>query len=433
MTDLELFARGRLSDVGATVFAALMNRTPSDNPDLVNSVASILTEVQNRGDQALLKMAERFDEVVLTELEVPSDAWKKANDALDPLVRKALQRAARNIRAFHEIQVPGDVSLDVEPGVRITRSWAPLRRIGVYAPGGRAAYPSSVLMGVVPAKAAGVDDVLVCSPPGPSGYPPDEVLAACAVAGADRLFAIGGAGAVAALTYGTQTIPRVDAVFGPGNRWVTEAKRQVAGQVVIDSPAGPSEVLVLADEQSASRLVAYELMAQAEHDPDAACVLVTTSARLAADVEVALLDQLRGAPRAEICLQAFRSAGAILTADSLEEAIGFTRSYAPEHLSVMTTNATADAKSVGTAGTIFVGAAASVAFGDYLTGANHVLPTAGRAKSFSGLSTLHYLRSFTIQEIEANGADAMADDVAVLAEAEGLQAHGKAALARRLF
>ena len=169
MTDLELFARGRLSDVGATVFAALMNRTPSDNPDLVNSVASILTEVQNRGDQALLKMAERFDEVVLTELEVPSDAWEKANDALDPLVRKALQRAARNIRAFHEIQVPGDVSLDVEPGVRITRSWAPLRRIGVYAPGGRAAYPSSVLMGVVPAKAAGVDDVLVCSPPGPSG------------------------------------------------------------------------------------------------------------------------------------------------------------------------------------------------------------------------------------------------------------------------
>ena len=357
MTDLELFARGRLSDVGATVFAALMNRTPSDNPDLVNSVASILTEVQNRGDQALLKMAERFDEVVLTELEVPSDAWEKANDALDPLVRKALQRAARNIRAFHEIQVPGDVSLDVEPGVRITRSWAPLRRIGVYAPGGRAAYPSSVLMGVVPAKAAGVDDVLVCSPPGPSGYPPDEVLAACAVAGAARLFAIGGAGAVAALTYGTQTIPRVDAVFGPGNRWVTEAKRQVAGQVVIDSPAGPSEVLVLADEQSDSRLVAYELMAQAEHDPDAACVLVTTSARLAADV----------------------------------------------------------------------------AFGDYLTGANHVLPTAGRAKSFSGLSTLHYLRSFTIQEIEANGADAMADDVAVLAEAEGLQAHGKAALARRLF
>lgn len=432
MTGLELFARGPLSNIRAAVLATLMNRTPSDNSDLVTSVASILADVKNRGDQALLEMSERFDEVVLSELEVPSSAWKKANDALDPRVRKALERAARNIHAFHEIQVPEEVSLDVEPGVRITRAWAPLRRIGVYAPGGRAAYPSSVLMGVVPAKAAGVDEVLVCSPAGPSGSPPDEVLAACAVAGADRLFTIGGAGAVAALTYGTQTIPPVDAVVGPGNRWVTEAKRQVAGQVVIDSPAGPSEVLVLADEQSDPQLVAHELMAQAEHDPDAACVLVTTSAQLAANVEGALVDQLQSAPRAEICMQAFRAAGAILTADSLEEAIGFTRSYAPEHLSIMTADATADAKRVGTAGTIFVGAAASVAFGDYLTGANHVLPTAGRARSFSGLSTLHYLRSFTIQEIEATGADAMADDVAVLARAEGLQAHGEAALARRL-
>ncbi|SVD12617.1 uncharacterized protein METZ01_LOCUS365471, partial [marine metagenome] len=162
-----------------------MNRAPPDNPNVVTSVASILADVQNRGDQALLEMAERFDEVVLKGLEVPSSAWKKANNALDPRVRAALERAARNIRAFHETQVPDEVSLDVEPGVRITRAWAPLQRIGVYAPGGRAAYPSSVLMGVIPAKAAGVGEVLVCSPPGPSGSPPDEVLAACAVAGAD--------------------------------------------------------------------------------------------------------------------------------------------------------------------------------------------------------------------------------------------------------
>ena len=187
----------------------------------------------------------------------------------------------------------------------------------------------------------------------------------------------------------------VDAVVGPGNRWVTEAKRQVAGQVVIDSPAGPSEVLVLADEQGDPQLVARELMAQAEHDPDAACVLVTTSAQLAANVEVALVDQLQSAPRAEICIQAFRSAGAILTADSLEEAMVFTRRYAPEHLSIMTVDAAADAKCVGTAGTIFVGAAASVAFGDYLTGANHVLPTAGRAKSFSGLCSSRQTRAST--------------------------------------
>ncbi len=196
---------------------------------------------------------------------------------LSPQIRTALERAAHNIRRFHEAQVPADVTLEVEAGVRVTRTWAPLDRVGVYAPGGRAAYPSSVLMGVVPAKAAGVADVIVCSPPGPSGLPPKEVLAASVIGGADRLFAVGGAGAVAALAYGTESCPAADAVVGPGNRWVTEAKRQVAGQVLIDSPAGPSEVLVLADGGADPRLVATEILAQAEHDPDAACVLVTTS------------------------------------------------------------------------------------------------------------------------------------------------------------
>jgi len=286
-------------------------------------------------------------------------------------------------------------------------------------------------MGVVPAKAAGVGEVIVCSPPGPDGAPPKEVLAACAIGGADRLFSLGGGGAVAALAYGTSSVPQVDAVVGPGNRWVTEAKRQVAGELVIDSPAGPSEVLVLADNEADARLAALEMMAQAEHDPDACCVLVTTSEAVAIAVENALVTELAEAPRAEICTQALETSGAILLANDLDEAIDFTNRYAPEHLSVLTQDAAATARRVTTAGTTFVGPAASVAFGDYLTGANHVLPTAGRARSFSGLSTLNYLRSYTIQEIAPEGAASMADDVATLAEAEGLPAHAAAAQARR--
>jgi histidinol dehydrogenase len=225
-------------------------------------------------------------------------------------------------------------------------------------------------------------------------------------------------------------VPAAEAVVGPGNRWVTEAKRQVAGEVVIDSPAGPSEVLVLADDGADPTLVALEVLAQAEHDPDAACVVVTTSAGVAAGVESALGRLLVETPRAEICRQALATSGAVLLADSLDEAVDFVSRYAPEHLSVMTKSAADVAGRVRTAGTTFVGPSASVAFGDYLTGANHVLPTGGRARSFSGLSTAHFLRSYTVQEISPAGAAGMADDVATLAQAEGLPAHAAAARAR---
>jgi histidinol dehydrogenase len=427
---MTLFARGRIADLEPETLARLLDRAPTDDGGLAEAVATLIADVRARGDRALLEAAERFDGVRLASLEVPKSEWQRALGALDPLVRQALERAAANIRRFHSAQLPADVTLDVEPGVRITRCWVPLTRVGVYAPGGRAAYPSSVLMGVVPARAAGVADVIVCSPPGPSGLPPEEVLAACAIGGADRLFALGGAGAVAALTYGTASVPAADAVVGPGNRWVTEAKRQVAGQVTIDSPAGPSEVLVLADASADPRLVALEMLAQAEHDPDAACVAVVTSPDLATAVELALATELAEAPRADICRRALATSGAVLTADSPDEAVRFAARYAPEHLSVMTADAARVARRVPTSGTTFVGPAASVAFGDYMTGANHVLPTAGRARSFSGLSTAHYLRSYTIQEISAAGATAMAEDVARLADAEGLPAHAAAALAR---
>jgi len=422
--------RGRLAEMSRDDLAPLLEREPMSSEGVADLVSSLVSDVRRRGDAALREMAERFDGVTLPGVEVPREAWAEALDSIDPAIRETLERAARNIRTFHEALIPGDVSLVVEPGVTVTRKWVPLSVAGVYAPGGTAAYPSSVLMGVVPARAAGVGEVVVCSPPGPGGRPPAAVLAACAIGGADRVFAIGGAGAVAAMAFGTETVPPTDTIVGPGNRWVTEAKRQVAGTVLIDSPAGPSEVLVLADASSDPRIAAREMLAQAEHDPDASCVLVSTSDAVAREAEHALAAYLSGAPRREISSRALAEAGGVLVAASMAQALDFTERYAPEHLSLLTERAREHARGIRNAGTIFVGPWASVAFGDYLTGANHVLPTAGRARSFSGLSTHHFMRSFTIQEIDEAGAASMSDDTARLAEAEGLFAHAAAARAR---
>ena len=431
MTVPELFLRGSLADVGGERLGALLERAEEPSGEVAQTVANILADVRARGDQALSDLSARFDGVRPERLEVPRSAWDAARSSLDAAVRTALERAARNIRAYHASQLPSEVVVETEPDVRVTQTWVPLHTVGVYAPGGTAAYPSSVLMGVAPAKAAGVREVVVCSPPGPDGTPPPSVMAACSIARADRLFAVGGAGAIAAMAFGTLSVPRVDAIVGPGNRWVTEAKRQVAGRVPIDAPAGPSEVLVVADESADPELVAAELLAQAEHDPDAASVLVTDSPTLARAVEEALARQLAGTPRADIARRALAARGAILTAGSVAECLRFAERYAPEHLSLMTRGAAGEARRVSTAGTVFVGGSASVCFGDYMSGANHVLPTGGRSRSFSGLSVHHFLRSYTIQEIGASGAAALADDVHTLARAEGLPAHAAAALARR--
>ncbi|HSL72461.1 MAG TPA: histidinol dehydrogenase, partial [Longimicrobiales bacterium] len=291
-------------------------------------------------------------------------------------------------------------------------------------------YPSSVLMGVVPARVAGVAEVIVCSPPGPSGIPSAAVLAACAIGGADRVFALGGAGAIAALARGTETVPRVDKIVGPGNAYVNEAKRQLSGVVAIDSPAGPSEILILADESAVPDLIALELMAQAEHDPDAAAVLVATSELLVTEVVAALHERIPAAPRGAIVRAALAANGALLVADSTAQLFEFAESYAPEHLLVLTRNPREVLERVGTAGTIFLGASSSVAFGDYITGANHTLPTAGRARAYSGLSTLDFVRWFTYQQVDAGAAAELAETTGVLADAEGLPAHAEAARAR---
>lgn len=410
----------------------LLDRRPSDEPDLQERVRGIIRAVRAGGDGALIQMARELDGVSLTVLEVPHAAWNEALGRLSRDLRKDLEEAAENIETFHRAQVPNELKVQVRPGVTLGRRAVPLGRVGVYAPGGRAAYPSSVLMGVVPARAAGVPDVVVCSPPGPSGQPPDEVLAACAIGGATRLFAIGGAGAMAALAYGTESVPRADAIVGPGNRWVNEGKRQVAGDVIIDSPAGPSEVLVVAQEGADPRLCALELICQAEHDPDAAVALVTPSASLLDSVRRALEAETALAPRREIVEQALAGQGALLLAEGMEDALSFARDYGAEHLALFTRDPKRDLDRVPTAGTVFLGQAAAVAYGDYITGANHVLPTGGMARSFSSLSTQTFMRTFTWQEISSTAASEMSEAVERMAMAEGLPGHAEAVRARRM-
>jgi histidinol dehydrogenase len=311
----------------------------------------------------------------------------------------------------------------------IGRKPHPLGRVGVYAPGGRAAYPSSVLMGVVPARVAGVSEIILCSPPQRDGLPSSVVLAAAALTEVDRVFAVGGAGAVAAMALGTQTIPRVDRVVGPGNAYVAEAKLQVTGAVAIDSPAGPSELLVIADAAGDPNRIALELAAQAEHDPRACAVAVVVGRKTADAIETALVNAIPPGPMGIAAREALAANGGVLACETLDDAIDFANAYAPEHLLIATSDDARVVDRIRGAGTVFIGRDTSVAFGDYLTGANHVLPTGGLSRAYSGLSVLDFIRWTTYQRVSASAASSVARDVIVFAEAEGLPGHALAARA----
>jgi histidinol dehydrogenase len=343
-----------------------------------------------------------------------------------------MERSARNIRRVHETFRPVGQELESEEGIIVGRRPDPLRRVGVYAPGGRAAYPSSVLMGAIPARVAGVEEVIVCSPPSrDTGRPPDVILAAAALAEVDRVFALGGAGAIAALAYGTESVPRVDRVVGPGNAYVAEAKIQVASAVAIDSPAGPSELLVLCDDSAPPAVIAREMLAQAEHDPRAAVVAVTTTPEHGAAILASIAVRLPEQPRATVAREALRNNGGVLCASSISEAISFANEYAAEHLLLLLEPSDRYMPQLRGAGTIFLGAFSSVAFGDYMTGANHVLPTGGLARCYSGLSTLDFVRWTTYQRVSRDAAARLSADVVVFANAEGLGGHALAAGAWR--
>ncbi|HZI15174.1 MAG TPA: histidinol dehydrogenase [Myxococcus sp.] len=431
-TSTVLRYRGALSALSAEDRRTLLERAggPTDTK-VASRVRDIIERVRRDGDKALFELARELDRAELSSLEVPKARCEAALAQLAPGVRDALARAARNIAKAHAAQKPQPVEIETEPGILVGRRPDPLGRVGVYAPGGRAPYPSSVLMGVVPAKVAGVGEVIVCSPPGPDGLPNAGVLAAAALAGADRVFALGGAGAVAALAYGTKSVPRVDRIVGPGNAYVAEAKLQVVGAVAIEAPAGPSEILVVADGTASPDAVAREMLAQAEHDPDAACVTLALGAVQADAIAQAVERLAAGAKRGEIVASALRSRGAVLSVESLEEAWPFVADFAPEHLLIATQEPKADLARVRNAGTVFLGERSSVAYGDYMTGSNHVLPTAGLARAYSGLNLLDFYRWTTYQRVEREAAAALAEDVGRLADSEGLYAHADAARAWR--
>lgn len=395
-------------------------------------VTAIIERVRDEGDDALRALARELDGVELDELEVPRQACTKALDSLDPALRRAMQRAADNIARVHRAQPLATVEVEPEPGITIVRRPEPLGRAGVYAPGGRAPYPSSVLMGAIPARVAGVPEIVLCSPPRrESGRPSDVVLAAAALCGVDHVFAVGGAGAIAAMAHGTETVTRVDLIVGPGNAYVAEAKIQVRNVVATDAPAGPSELLVIAGESADPEFVAREMLAQAEHDPEACVVCIALDPTSADAIERSLRAQLLEQPRTATIAAALSARGALLTAASIDDALAFAEAFAPEHLLLVVENPDAVLSDVRNAGSVFVGGSTSVVFGDYMTGANHVLPTGGLARSYSGLSTLDFVRWTTYQRVSPAAARRLAGDVAVFAEAEGLTAHAGAARAWR--
>jgi histidinol dehydrogenase len=423
--------RGRLHDLSDADCAQLLDRAAATD-DMVRTTSEAIIDVVRRdGDAALISLAREYDGVRLKSLEVPRDAWTDALRSLDPSLRAAMERAAANIRAVHAAAIPQRVEIASEPGVVVGRRPDPLHRVGVYAPGGRAAYPSSVLMGAIPARVAGVAEVVICAPPNAKGQPEPTTLAAAELSGVDRVFAVGGAGAIAAMAYGTASIPRVDRIVGPGNAYVAQAKLLVSNVVGIDSPAGPSELLIVADDSADPAHLAAEMLAQAEHDPEAIVVLVATDETLGTGVIDAIEKFLPVQGRRAIIERALSERGAILTAPSLREAVAFANRFAPEHLLLATRDADALLGDIRSAGTVFVGETSSVTFGDYITGANHVLPTGGLARSYSGLSTADFVRWTTYQRVDRDAAARLAQDVAVFAEAEHLPAHAAAARAWR--
>jgi histidinol dehydrogenase len=409
---------------GSREATALLDRSTRFEDGVDTAVAAILHDVRTRGDEAVAEYTRRFDQRE-PPYEVTRARWDELAAKVDPRVKAALQHAATRIRSFHERQHDPDVDITLD-GVRLELRVTPLARVGLYVPGGTARYPSSVLMTAIPAKVAGVAEVIMVTP-GASA----EAMLAARLAGVDQVFELGGAQAVAALAYGTATVPRVDKIVGPGNAWVASAKRQVYGEVDIDSIAGPSEVLIIADNDAPAAWVAADLLAQAEHDREARAILVTPSTALAAAVARELETQLATLPRKAIAQHAIEHHGAAVIVGSIDEAIEFANQYAPEHLELDVNEARTVAVRCTTAGAIFIGRWSSEAAGDYIAGANHVLPTGGAARYASPLSVHDFRKRTSLIEYSEAAAIAHADEIAALAACEGLDAHGRSALRRK--
>lgn len=397
--------------------------------DIVNVVSEIIGAVRQNGDAALRAYSQRFDGAALENMEVTAEEMQAAFEASDKEFIAILEEAAEHIRGYHQNQKRTDLIYTPRDGVILGQKITPLDRVGLYIPGGTANYPSTVLMNAIPAKIAGVKEVIMVSPAKGGKIAPD-VLAAANIAGVDRIFKIGGAQAIAALAYGTESIPKVDKIVGPGNAFVAEAKKQVFGKVSIDMIAGPSEILVIADGQSDAAIVAADMLSQAEHDTMASAVLVTESEALAKAVSAALEQQIPLLPRNEIARKSIDDNGKIILAQSMQEAIEIANEIAPEHLELCVDNPFDYLADIRHAGSIFLGRNAPEALGDYFAGTNHTLPTSGTAKFASPLSVDDFVKksSFTYYTKEALAKEA--EKINTFAQREGLFAHGKSATIR---
>ncbi|MFH4531800.1 histidinol dehydrogenase [Vibrio diabolicus] len=399
-----------------------------EGANITAAVSEVIAKVRNEGDSALNDLTEKFDRVKPESIRVSSQEIKAASERLSESMKNALEQAYANISKFHKAQKPQPIKVETQPGVLCEQVTRPIQKVGLYIPGGSAPLPSTVLMLGVPAKIAGCRKVVLCSPPPIA----DEILYVAKLCGIDEVYNVGGGQAVAAMAYGTETVSKVDKIFGPGNAYVTEAKRQVSNDfrgAAIDMPAGPSEVLVIADETADPDFIAADLLSQAEHGPDSQVVLVTPSAIIADQVTDAVRRQLKELSRSEIAEKALASS-LIIIAESITQAISISNYYGPEHLIVQTKNPRELLPLLDNAGSIFLGDWSPESAGDYASGTNHVLPTYGYTRTYSSLGLADFSKRMTVQELSADGLKNLAPTVVTMAEAEGLDAHKRAVTIR---
>ena len=413
-----------------SVWADICRRPSDSNPVVRDRVRAIIDRVREGGDKAIMELAMEIDGRRPESIRVSAAAIEEAGTLVSPAVKSAIAAAAANIRAFHKAQMPSPVKVETAPGVFCIQKPVPIQKVGLYIPGGTAPLFSTVLMLAIPAAIAGCRETVLCTPAGKNGKIAPEVLYAASFCGIDKIYEIGGAQAVAAMAYGTETVGRVDKIFGPGNQYVTTAKQMLGGSVVaIDMPAGPSEVMVIADESSDAAFVAADLLSQAEHGRDSQVMLVCTTAGVASAVEAEVCRQVRMLGRAEFAEAALEKSRFVVL-ENEDDIVEFADCYAPEHLIVSTAEPWRIVDRISAAGSVFVGNYTPESAGDYASGTNHTLPTCAWARSYSGVNIDSFIRKMTIQEISREGLEGLAGTIVAMAEAEGLQAHANAVKVR---
>lgn len=413
-------------------YRLIMKRSSEDIDSIYEEVRKIVLDVRDNGDQVSLDHYKKYkDGLTLKDLEVTKEDVEEAYQNVDSKVIDALKVASKNIVKFHRAQKEREMWLiDIADGILAGRMTTPLERVGAYIPGRRAAYPSSILMTILPAKVAGVKEIIACTPPDEGMTINPSTIVAADIAGSTKIFKVGGPWGIASMAYGTATIPKVDKIVGPGNKYVTAAKIMVFGQVGIDSPAGPSEGMILSDDTGNADLITIDLLSQSEHDPDAASILVTTSDEIALKVANNINRELPTLPRKEIITSSLSKHSSILIAQDMEQAIDFVNEYAPEHLEIITEEPFVTLKKIKNAGSIFMGPFSPIPVGDYASGTNHVLPTGQTARMFSGLSVDDFIKKPTFQYLSKEGLSSLKDTVVTLAEAEGLPLHARTIVER---